>query len=508
MGTTSEYDSSIDTWLIGLTRRTEEIKRQYFPKAGTFNQTELYSYYNTSGAQKSSVSIRNSSMQLKTIQQHDVFGNVIQQSKSGTSLQNSSRVARFDTRGQFVIQKTNELGHSEYFQFDSRFGHIEKHTDANGRLTMQSPDPLGRILSSTLPDGSNSSKEYSLCNSSCPTWAVFRVTYCNPCGVNHSIFLDALHRPVAWLTRSVNGSNVWHKRSFDQSGLIFQTTAAHYEEARLDVSTFEYDNLRRPIQQCRSIHPFPCSQRSYDGLTTTYTDYMGRTTKKRRDALGRLVASTDASGNVTHYMYDAAGFAIEVIDAANHSIRYRRDANGKVAELNDPNLGSWSSLYDAEGRLLQRQDPMHRVTKVQYDGIGRKTSLQSTLSQDNFEFEYDSQPHGVGKLASVRRGEVTQLFSYDRLSRKNTTSIRLGSEHYLTSWHYDSCSRLASTTDAGGLTVSANYQNGVLSKLLRSFSANTVQLWQVDDVDAQGHVLMATSDGVQIKSELEQLHSQ
>ena len=57
----------------------------------------------------------------------------------------------------------NDLGHSETFAYDPRFGVPESVADANGRTTSRKLDPFGRVVELTNADGVKFTTAYSRC---------------------------------------------------------------------------------------------------------------------------------------------------------------------------------------------------------------------------------------------------------------------------------------------------------------------------------------------------------
>ncbi|MFH4151210.1 hypothetical protein WAI81_21420, partial [Acinetobacter baumannii] len=65
--------------------------------------------------------------------------------------------------GTFKTKQTNALNHEEKFTYDALTGQVLTSTDANAKVTTNTIDSIGRILTTKSPDGVLTTNANELC---------------------------------------------------------------------------------------------------------------------------------------------------------------------------------------------------------------------------------------------------------------------------------------------------------------------------------------------------------
>jgi len=387
----------------------------------------------------------------------------------------------YDARGQ-LLTETDAAGNVTAFAYNASGNQILTTDalgtettltyDANGNATSQSTsrtlpdestetltttltvDGLGRVTSTTWPDGSTTRTSYD------PLGALLSTT--DALGRLTSFRYDAAGRQ----TETVHADGTNDLRDYDAEGLLVAVT-----DRAGRVTTFSYDASGRLV-------------------TTEYPD--GATTSSAFDDAGRLVASTDARGSTTTYVYDAAARRTQVIDALGNTTTFAYDATGNQTMVTDALGNRTSFTYDDAGRLLittlpdgttvsneydtlgrrvaetdqtgrvthfgydplgglvQVTDAMGGITRYTYDEIGNRIS-QTDANGNTTRFTYDE----IGRQTSrVLPDGAIETFAYDAVGNRIR---RTGFNGVTTTYTYDGMDRLTRRSYPDGISVSFNY---------------------------------------------------
>ncbi|MBO9521157.1 MAG: Ig-like domain repeat protein [Nocardioidaceae bacterium] len=177
-----------------------------------------------------------------------------------------------------------------------------------------------------------------------------------------------------------------------------------------------------------------------------------RTTSYAFDADDRVTDITDAEGKVTGRRYDADGNVVKVIDANQHTLEAEYDADSrptKVTQLafTDGLGGAARDIvvarygYDAGGRRVTVTDPQGRVRRYAYDDADR----QVTETLEDY-----ADPDGT------TRDVVLEQRAYDGAGQVVSTTSGSGLRTVIQNWN--AAGRLASTVlDPGGLNRTTTY---------------------------------------------------
>jgi len=368
----------------------------------------------------------------------------------------------YDARGQ-LLSETDALGHVTSFAYDAA-GNPVRTTDAlgtettstfdeNGHLTSRATtrtlpdgstetltttftvDELGRVTSTTLPDGATTSTTYD------PLGAVLSTT--DPLGRVTTFSYDAAGRQ----TEVVHPDGTMEDRAYDAEGRLVAAT-----DRAGRVTSFTYDATGRLLS---TEHPDgTTTSSSYDdaGRLVATTDGRGFTTVYTYDKAGRRTEVTDPLGNTTAFVYDAAGNQTAVTDALDNTTAFTFDDAGRLVTTTFPDDTTTSNVYDALGRRVAEVDQAGVETGFGYDPLGRLVEVTDALGGVT-RYSYDEQ---VNRTSQTDANGHTTRFTYDRVGRRTSRTLPGGATESFT---YDAAGNRASRTDFNGATTVYSYDD-------------------------------------------------
>jgi len=179
----------------------------------------------------------------------------------------------------------------------------------------------------------------------------------------------------------------------------------------------------------------------YDSLNhcVREVDWLGRETKRRFDALGRLVWQEDPMGGRRLFSYDALGRCTQEVDELGGQTRRTFTSRGQPIEVTYPDGTSERHTYDLKGREVRFIDRQGRVHLKEYDPLDRLLRLEiqggelskvwsytykGDLLIEEIDptglvttYEYD----GAGRLICERSGESWTGYRYDAAGHQHET---------------------------------------------------------------------------------------
>lgn len=307
-------------------------------------------------------------------------------------------------------------------------------------------DALGRVTKATNPDGTYSTKSYSL-------WTV---TDIDEKSQKKVYYYDAYGQ--ATKMEEYTGTNPWTLYAttdyeYDLLGRLKKIKdSAGTTDATRNITTFEYDNLGRKTSQ---IDP--------DLGTWTFA----------YDAVSNLTSQTDAKGYTTEYVYDELNRLTYVDYDKNYNKPYRMgDVNGNgrvdtgdstliqrfIAGLQTPTeIQAWVSDVNNNGQIDTGD-----ATLVLQEIVDLQPGVRNVF------YVYDTGTYGVGRLASVRNDFTSVLYTYDKMGRvlSETHKIATPSATYQTSYSFDAMGRVVNLTYPDNEVVNHTYNaQGLLEKV-------------------------------------------
>ncbi len=339
-----------------------------------------------------------------------------------------------------AIKVINAKDHAITTAFDPGRGLPLTVTDANGRVTRNEYDALGRLVKGWSPSRSSGGKSPDVEITYQPAIATAEAT--RPAAVttktlkddgtysSQVAIYDGLMRPVQTQSEAHGPGRVVTDTRYNDHGLVDEQTSGYLAKGEPAAELFaprsrslipswvkyRYDGLERK-QRESTYHDgdFVYATYTYYSDTSTYVDPPGATAPRTRtftDALGRVTSirhykddGSTSEGRVTSYEYDARGYRTKVTDPAGNAWTYTYDARGRVTSSTDPDTGETKTWYDEADRPVKVTDSESRTTYTEYDELGRVKTVRenSPTAVPAKEFTYDSLPGALGQpVASIR----------------------------------------------------------------------------------------------------------
>lgn len=395
-----------------------------------------------------------------------------------------------------TVTETNPLGHAEVTTLDADRQQPVAVRDANGQITRNTYDPLGRLVAVQQPEqGADDPPaqrfSYHLDpDHRVPPLVVSRQLQLGDQYVTTWQFLDSLGRDrqtqeVSPASTSEEPQAVVTDIRYDDAGnvaaesLPVVVAGAAGDElvdvpADLVVETRRsYDELNREVRASHNAQ----GRELWDTTTTYLGDHTrvrpppgGAVTTSWTDARGRLIRQQEGVGSAevtTRYAYTAADQIASVTDPAGHRSTYTYDLLERRTESNDADAGSSRTRYDANGNAVATWDAEAVAAgsdaptlSTDYDSLNRPLARWEGASGSGrriatLRYDSASVENGVGRLASQtthRHGKdyTVAVTGYDprgRVEERRWTfpgalGGLLGDKTFTTRYGYDAADHL------------------------------------------------------------------
>ncbi|WP_394614549.1 LamG-like jellyroll fold domain-containing protein [Lentzea sp. JNUCC 0626] len=353
------------------------------------------------------------------------------------------------------------------------FGGASELKDANGNVSKQTFDKLGRVVRAEAPEytkpGTATATRAVTLTEYTPLGDVRKIT--NPRGAVSEFSYDQQRRLVAHYqadaTTAGRTTGSW-LYSYTRSGerlSITDPTGARVEST--------YDDLGRPVTSTQ-LERFPTpsaftTKTTYDdaGSPKTVTSPSDEVTTLSYDPLGQLTSSVDPAGVVTKLGYDSIGRQSRVSDGLNRTTFQTYDTAGRPStqyslDANESLLRMSRNSYDRAGNLVQTTDPFQRATTFTYDAMRRVTSQVEPVADNKTittSFGYDAA--GNRTRFTDGRGNAT-LYTVNSLGLGESTIEPSTTAHPQAAdrtWTvgYDQAGNPDRVTAPGGITRTRTY---------------------------------------------------
>jgi len=486
-------------------------------QAATATRSSSFVYDTTTGLlTKEIVEPNDSQLCLVTEYTYDVYGNkttAITRNCNGSAGEAAAPVvgsdgviaprttsSTYDTQGQFVVNATNTLGHTENRTYDPRFGIVTSLTGPNGLTTTWVYDDAGRKRTETRADGTQTTWAYVAYN--CPgcygMTEIKYYVYTATSGITTPswAYYDSLNRKVLSIQGNMDGTSyVSENTQYDANGRVFKASLPYSGTTTINnpyvrYTVFNYDILGRVITETAPDNSV--TSKTYNGLTTVVTNALNQTKTIVKNTQGQTVSVIDTQNKAVNYIYDPFDNLIQTIDALGNVTTLTYDARGRKTGMVDPDMGSWTYAYNALGALIRQVDAKAQTVTMAYDLLGRMTNRSEPDLVSTWV--YDTASHGIGKIASASSDNgYSRTHSYDALGRPIGTSTIIDSPTpYVTGTSYDAYGRVDTQTYPTGFAVKNVYSaNGYISQVVNAAAPATVY-WTANGMDAAGHLVQQT----------------
>ena len=338
------------------------------------------------------------------------------------------------------------------YQYDS-LGNQTVITDADGTVTLNTFDALGRLLTNTVGSGGPHG------------------------GIRTTNTFDAFDNILTTTQTWADGSDA-RTTTYEYDKLDRQTAVIDGEGSRTE---FEYDAFGNQTRIRRGIFTADLTRQhildthlTYDKLDRllTTTDGRGNQVQDTYDALGNRVMQTtgvSTGADAAHvstliFVYDLAGRVIERDSPTGGVVMITYDGAGNQHSIwtlqsgpNDLVTGTWSKktfAYDGNGRAIASTDSYGTITEYHFDAVGNLTSVVSakgTSDERTVAFEYDLDNN---KTASIDAKLARTTFAYDAAGNLVKTTDALGR---VTRFYFDAFHRMSGELDARNFLTTFTY---------------------------------------------------
>lgn len=351
---------------------------------------------------------------------------------------------------------SNPKSQTTTFEYAPCTGFVTKITDANQQSTSMTYDSLGRVTSTSFPDGGSSSVVYhdpapssieTTVNMS-PTQSAFSRDIYDGLArkISSQIGYDGDTKTTVARTVYDEDGNVWHKYLKANSLSLYD-------------NEYYYDTLGRVIERDNEIgDPI---YTAYHANVVDSADLTGNHTLRTSDALGRLSAvlepdaTTGTPSYLTEYKYDASGSLRQVDqwggahgNSGNRQRLFTYNGLGQLVSANNPEAGTITYTYDSNGNLQTKTDASHTILYC-YDELNRLTAKSAAdtaclgIRNPYAQFTYDTGGVGqlnlIGRLAGETSGTIANLhtrnFSYDPMGRLLSVQEYFTAESFAPQFH-------------------------------------------------------------------------
>jgi RHS repeat-associated protein len=393
---------------------------------------------------------------------------------------------------------------NEYDQVGRNYGTSNPYVTGSPAYSTTAYDVLGRVVSTTLPDGSPTSYTYSL----------FNTTVKDPAGNQRESTTDGLGRLTVITEPDVNNNNnlslttTYTYTVLDALASVTtpdQTRAYNYDALGKLLSTVTPEGGKTCFGSVSGSTCNPDGYDSFDNMLVKHTDARGVLTSYSYDGLNRLTqvaytvtgTSVPATSTVTLTYGTSScmttngpgciGQVIAMTDGVG-SESYTYNALEQMTQLKKVNNGTTyttSYSYNLANELTQITYPSGRTVAQNLDGIGRLSSIVGTLNsvQTTYASGYAYNPanqftgfeYGNGIYASLGYSSSRLLLNcldYSTTNRSGTGCTHDSTTKFGLTYAYQPAptnnGQIASITDAvdNGRTVAYTYDG--LGRLLKA----------------------------------------
>ncbi|WP_177176971.1 RHS repeat-associated core domain-containing protein [Faunimonas pinastri] len=324
------------------------------------------------------------------------------------------------------LTSTDANGVETDYTYDvrGRLTGVTRNPGANAAVTGFTLDPVGQIVSVSLPDGTSLAFSYD------DARRLSSVTDDQNNSINYT--LDAMGNRTAADIKDASGTlKKRQTATFDELGRLLQSIGASAQTTQ-----YGYDAVGNQVSR---------------------TDPRNKVYGQTFDALNRLMTQTDPDTHVTGVAYNLKSEITSVKDARSLSTTYVRDGFGDIIERVSPNTGTTDYWYDAAGRLTKQVDARGIETDFTYDNANRVlTKTYPTDASENTTYTYDSAVAGnigVGRLTEVNDASGSTKLTYNELGQIVVDQRTIGTQTYITGYSYDPAGHVLTITYPSGRLV-------------------------------------------------------
>lgn len=419
-------------------------------------QTHVEKTYNAFGQVTSKTINPNEQKSTTTSYSYNDFGNLISSTINADGLTSRTNSQVFDNKGRYAIEKTNALGQTTFYSYDSQFGLLIAETGIDELSYFYEYDEWGRKKKTTFPLGFDVNESYSWGGA----FSSYSHEISHPGRSNVTRSYD-VHNRVTTVQESGFGFNQTKTSStvYDDNGNVFYETSPSGF-----VTTYYYDNLLRPIKLETEFDETNLAYSYSSGnLTTTTTNSTGQTIEVK-DATGKIISTTDEGGTL-EYKYHANGEIEEIYYDGTLMGEIDYDAFGRQTKLVDINAGTSYYDYDAFGQLESEISPTNNITNFSYNELGMILSRNGVEGNTSYEYHVHGGDINKTKMVTDFEGNV-ENYIYDNFGRLLNLTHNVDGTNHIFEFEYDQYDNQINKKFPSGFELNYQYtSNGYLKKI-------------------------------------------
>jgi RHS repeat-associated protein len=337
------------------------------------------------------------------------------------------------------------LNQNADYEYDAN-GNLTRTTDANGKTSSFSYDPINRVNKKTNPIGEYTEYFYD------QSGLVTKVT--DSAGGESNTYYDSMAKITRQSVKASSSLTYETEFRYDSNGLMTRRISANNV-----ISDYEYNPRRQLTRTIADVG-------GLNRITENYYDSVGRLTRTVSDPSGQnfassfaydsasnLISVTDPMGHSTSYSYDEMGRKTRITDASGNSTQYLYDKTGRVTRIagySSVNAGLGDYFYNDSGILTRYTDLNGNSTDSYYDALNRNTRITDALNNST-DYAYDAAYNITSKTDANGK---TVTYSHDDIYRVTRITDETGKS---SEFQYDAANRTTMVTDAAGGSVKTYY---------------------------------------------------
>ncbi|PNW15620.1 type IV secretion protein Rhs, partial [Chryseobacterium lactis] len=430
----------------------------------------------------------------------DSFGNITQKIiNNSVDSQTQTSKTEYDSKGKFVLKKTDNLGLETYIEYNDR-GQIKKQTDALGNSLINTYDTWGKLLTSKTNLEGTTTYQYERDSNS-----NIVITQYDPDGDVSKKYTNKLGQPYKSSTKAFGqGQFISTEARYDVLGRKLKESEPYFEgQTAGEWNIIAYDDSVFPANATATAFNGKKMETSISGFTTTVKELngYGRTTSKTTDALGNTISTTDKGGTI-QFSYNAAGEQIKAQYAEN-IVSTKYDSWGRKSEFNDPSNGVYKYEYDGFGQPTKNISPKG-TKEYTYNNLGQLIAQKEVSTTDGgqatdkkISYSYDDKGRLISKSGTSKGKAYSSNISYDPQGRVLSSSESSNGKYFIQKGiTYDDKARVTSYEKqlySSGILTKVQIENvysiwnGELAQVKDKNSGKI--LWELKEANAKGQVL-------------------
>ena len=382
----------------------------------------------------------------------------------------------------FVTQRTDALGHSTDYSYNSCSGQLHSVQDPNdlaaGRAgTVYGYDEMNRVTGVMYPDGGQTTTTY---NDTVHSATSVQLLVAGGTSISRTVFRDGLSRQKQMVVNTDPQGPSSVETTYDPVGRMQSVTNPHrtYSSPTDGTVSYSYDALGRMLFECNQDNVttgtnVPCVAKAsykqwvYTGPLTDIYDEAQHHWQQTTDGLGRLIDvkepnSSNSPTIETKYTYDALSnlLGVNQLGASGNTPRVRSftyDSLSRLITANNPETGtvcygqlngsSCANGYDNNGNLVAKTDARGAVTNYTYDALNRITTKTypnppgTVAPTSGVNYFYDTPVSGWGWPAQSSPSYPTTQQT-NLVGRLTEVTLGIADQNAFTVYGYDPMGRI------------------------------------------------------------------